>query len=218
MFYESVTKAADGTAGSPGDKHYKCYHGARKVLTITRAMKSSLNGLQTHLRTKFPIMHRLYEAMSRRQTPPTQEEIDLARGASVMDAAAAAEYLGKVEAVTANIVKLFEAQVRSSTVRQTLLSLEYLIACSRHTQGDWDQAKFESLLTEWIVATDQPFDSVEQVEFRNLLQYTHHGATLRIPRRDAVRTRIMKLGEDTIEGMRLMFAVGLHAFVHLKTH
>ncbi|KAJ6454737.1 hypothetical protein C8R47DRAFT_997083 [Mycena vitilis] len=189
MFYESVTKAADGTAGSPGDKHYKCYHGARKVLTITRAMKSSLNGLQTHLRTKFPIMHRLYEAMSRRQTPPTQEEIDLARGASVMDAAAAAEYLGK-----------------------------YLIACSRHTQGDWDQAKFESLLTEWIVATDQPFDSVEQVEFRNLLQYTHHGATLRIPRRDAVRTRIMKLGEDTIEGMRLMFAVGFHAFVHLKTH
>jgi hypothetical protein len=64
-------------------------------------------------------MHRLYEVMSSRQTPPTQEEIDLARGATVMDAAAAAEYLGKVEAVTANIVKLFEAQSRASTVRWT---------------------------------------------------------------------------------------------------
>ena len=62
-------------------------------------------------------MHRLYEAMSRRQTPPTQEEIDLARGATVMDAAAANAYLGKVESVTANIVKLFEAQSRASTVR-----------------------------------------------------------------------------------------------------
>ncbi|KAJ6559622.1 hypothetical protein B0H19DRAFT_905208, partial [Mycena capillaripes] len=115
-------------------------------------------GLQTHLRSKFPIMYRLYEAMSRRQSPPTQEEIDLASGATVMDAAAAAEYLGKVETATANIVKLFEAQSRAST-------------------GEWNQAKFESLLTEWIVATDQPFDTVEQPEFRRLLQYTHHGAT-----------------------------------------
>jgi hypothetical protein len=35
---------AEGTIGKPGDKHYKCYHGSRKVLTITRAMRSSLNG------------------------------------------------------------------------------------------------------------------------------------------------------------------------------
>ncbi|KAJ7491621.1 hypothetical protein B0H11DRAFT_2399054 [Mycena galericulata] len=131
LFYEAVDKGADGTSGSPGDKHFKCYHGNRKVLTITRAMKSSLNGLQTHLRTKFPIMNRLYDAISHRQTPPTQEEIDLARGATVMDAAAAAKYLGKVKAVTANIVKLFEAQSRAST-------------------GEWDQAKFEALLTDTL--------------------------------------------------------------------
>lgn len=74
-------------------------------------------------------------------------------------------------------------------------------------QGEWDQAKFEALLTEWIVATDQPFDSVEKPEFHNLLQYTHHGATLRIPKRDSIRTKIMKMGEDTVEGMRQMFSV-----------
>jgi hypothetical protein len=34
---------AEGMIGKPGDKHYKCYHGSRKVLTITRAMRSSLN-------------------------------------------------------------------------------------------------------------------------------------------------------------------------------
>ncbi|KAJ6607260.1 hypothetical protein B0H10DRAFT_1741317, partial [Mycena sp. CBHHK59/15] len=151
MFYESVDKGADGTAGSPGDKHFKCYHGNRNVLTITRAMKYSLNGLQSHLRSKFPIMYHLYEAMSRRSTPPTQEEIDLARGAAVMDATAASEYLGRVEVATANIVKLFEAQSQAST-------------------GEWDQAKFESLLMEWIVSTDQPFDTVEKPEFRRLLQ------------------------------------------------
>ncbi|KAJ6472249.1 hypothetical protein DFH09DRAFT_477188, partial [Mycena vulgaris] len=54
LFYEAVDKSADGKVGSPGNKHFKCYHGNRKVLTITRAMKSSLNGLQAHLRTKLP--------------------------------------------------------------------------------------------------------------------------------------------------------------------
>ena len=44
LFYERVDTAADGTAGKDGDKHYKYYLGGRKVLTITRAMKSSLNG------------------------------------------------------------------------------------------------------------------------------------------------------------------------------
>ena len=44
LFYEQVDTAADGTPGKDGDKHYKCHLGGRKVLTITRAMKSSLNG------------------------------------------------------------------------------------------------------------------------------------------------------------------------------
>ncbi|KAN0130680.1 hypothetical protein V8E53_011573 [Lactarius tabidus] len=45
LFYEVVCQNASGMVGDPGDKHYKCYHGNRKVLTITRAMKSSLNGM-----------------------------------------------------------------------------------------------------------------------------------------------------------------------------
>jgi hypothetical protein len=44
LFYEIVSKNAEGQSGKPGDKHYKCYHGNCKVLTITRAMRSSLNG------------------------------------------------------------------------------------------------------------------------------------------------------------------------------
>jgi hypothetical protein len=43
LFYEIIQKNAEGVLGKPGDKHYKCYHGSWKVLTITRAMRSSLN-------------------------------------------------------------------------------------------------------------------------------------------------------------------------------
>ena len=62
-------------------------------------------------------MYGLYEAMNHRKSPPIPEEIDLASGATVMDAAAAVAYIGKVEAATANIVKMFEAQSRAAMVR-----------------------------------------------------------------------------------------------------
>jgi hypothetical protein len=43
-FYEEIPLNATGLHGAAGDKHYKCFHGARKVLTITKAMQSNLNG------------------------------------------------------------------------------------------------------------------------------------------------------------------------------
>ncbi|KAJ7229292.1 hypothetical protein C8J57DRAFT_1252068 [Mycena rebaudengoi] len=63
LFNETVDKGTDQAAVSPGDRHFKCYDGNPKFLAINRAMKYSLDGLQTHLRTNFTIMHRLYEAM-----------------------------------------------------------------------------------------------------------------------------------------------------------
>lgn len=45
LFYEVVPVDAQGNKGNKGDQHYKCYHGNWKVLTITWAMRSSLNGL-----------------------------------------------------------------------------------------------------------------------------------------------------------------------------
>jgi hypothetical protein len=44
LFYEEISKNAHGIEGNPGDKHYQCFHGQRKILTITKAMRSSLNG------------------------------------------------------------------------------------------------------------------------------------------------------------------------------
>ena len=44
LFYELVPQNASGQPGDPGDKHYCCFHGNRKILTVTKAMKSNLNG------------------------------------------------------------------------------------------------------------------------------------------------------------------------------
>ena len=49
LFYELVSQNASGQTGEPGDKHYKCYHDNRKVLTVMKLMKSNLNGLISFL-------------------------------------------------------------------------------------------------------------------------------------------------------------------------
>lgn len=60
-------------------------------------------------------------------------------------------------------------------------------------KGPWDQ----DLLAKWIVASDQPlFNMVDEPDFPDLLNYTHHlSPDLKIPHRDAVKRRIMKMGE-----------------------
>jgi hypothetical protein len=47
LFYELVPQNGGGQIGDPGDKHYRCCHGNRKILTVTKLMKSNLNGLCT---------------------------------------------------------------------------------------------------------------------------------------------------------------------------
>ncbi|KAJ6549520.1 hypothetical protein DFH09DRAFT_1319997 [Mycena vulgaris] len=39
------------------------------------------------------------------------------------------------------------------------------------------------------------------------MEYTHHGSTLnfKVPGRTAIRSRILKMGEDTVEGTHKMF-------------
>jgi hypothetical protein len=44
LFYEVVLQNASGQPGGPGDKHYRCCHGNHKILTVTKLMKSNLNG------------------------------------------------------------------------------------------------------------------------------------------------------------------------------
>jgi len=75
-------------------------------------------------------------------------------------------------------------------------------------KGPWDQEKFKELLAKWIVATDQPFHTIEEPEFHEMMGCTHHPSPeLKIPHWNAVKRRIMKMGEDTIEATKESFAV-----------
>ncbi|KAF8222045.1 hypothetical protein L208DRAFT_1324604, partial [Tricholoma matsutake] len=187
-FYKSVGQNANGEVGNPGNKHYKCLHGSMKVLTITKKMKYSLNG--DNLKAVSAPMYHLYLAM-KEQSPDqiTMEEIAVASGNKVLDPGVVSEFLCKVESSNVTIQSAFKKQVKSAA-------------------GPWNQEKFEDMLAKWIVATDQPLSTVDEPEFCDLLMYTHHPSpNLHIPHQDAIKWRIMKMGEDMIEATKEMFKV-----------
>ncbi|KAJ7495644.1 hypothetical protein B0H11DRAFT_1910397 [Mycena galericulata] len=117
LFFDVVAKNSEGSTGKPGDKHYKCRHGNGRILTVTRAMRYNVGGLTTHLKKEFPVMYRLYWALyTRKDEPPTQHEIQLARGDVPIDSEAAKAYLGKLESATASIIKSLENQAKKARV------------------------------------------------------------------------------------------------------
>jgi hypothetical protein len=57
-----------------------------------------------------------------------------------------------------------------------------------------------------MVTCDQPFDEVEKPEFIAAMSYSRN-SKFSLPKRDGVRRRVMKLGDETVEQLKNMFAV-----------
>ncbi|KAJ3517257.1 hypothetical protein NLJ89_g623 [Agrocybe chaxingu] len=207
LFYEKVTTDADGTT-SDGTKYFKCYHGTRKTVKITKGMKGSLNNLVGHLQRSFPAHHRLYEVLAKRGSPPTKEEIEIASGKKRMDDALVKKYLNELETISKNIREMFEQQLARN-------------------QEPWDQAHFEALVAKWVAACDQPFSAVEDEEFCEMLQYVHHQShgKLKIPSQKGVRERILEMETEMVDGFQAMFkentsnfAISLDAWTSSNGH
>ncbi|KAJ6604922.1 hypothetical protein B0H10DRAFT_1957410 [Mycena sp. CBHHK59/15] len=130
LFYETVLKNALGSSGTPGDKHYKCFHGNRQIITISKAARSNLGKLIRHLKNNFPVMYRLYCALHTQTHTPTEEQVSFAQGTVPLDGAGAKEYLGKVEMATSNIIKGLEQQARKAQVFFNQILVSYSSQCS----------------------------------------------------------------------------------------
>lgn len=158
-----------------------------------------VNNLRVHVKS----MYILYCTLKDHEAPPTPEEIAIASGKKQLDGRTESEYLKKLEKASENIKKAFEDQQARAAVSDINFNI-YISLISR--QGPWT-------LTEWIVACDQPFDEVENPEFVTMMNITHHtGGPLKIPGRNAIKRRVMKMGEDTIDGVRDMLSVQYNFF------
>ncbi|KAJ3508846.1 hypothetical protein NMY22_g16486 [Coprinellus aureogranulatus] len=184
LFFEEVETDSSGQK-TEGTRYYKCYHGQRRTLSITKKMKSNTKHMVEHLRTSFKTMHQLFVDLQDRKAPPTAAEVALASATEDRDDPAVIEVLRRLKNRDQTINAAFQAQ----------------------TETAWDQTKFEKLLVEWVAACDQPLDEVDKPEFRELLQYVHSPArkALKIPGRTTVRRRLMEMGADAVKETTDMF-------------
>ena len=154
-------------------------------------------------------MFQLYTILKDHDEPPTPKEIDMASAKQEVDG----EYLQKLEKSSENIKKAFLSQQACAIVSE----ISFGSICLRLIilwQGPWDQEIFEQLVMEWVIACDQPFEEVQRPEFIAMMNYTHHsGTSLKIPKRDGIKRRLMKMGDDTIESVRKMFLVWTHIYL-----
>ena len=142
-------------------------------------------------------MFSLYSAIN--SCLATQEEIDLASGQTIFDPSKHSNYIKSIQVSQLDICHALQNQANVAAV-----SWQHIRYCSIQPfiflyQGPWNQVKFENMLAEWIFLTNQPFNLVDNTAFCELVTYVHHPAPkLKIPHCDAMKRRIMKLGEDTI--------------------
>ena len=159
-----------------------------------------------HIKHGFPAMYQLYILLKDRDKPPMPDEIAIASGCQVLDPVKAAAYLKQLEMASTTIVDLLHCQAEETKAHDSDAStFSYADA---FIQGKaFNQQQFDQYLHEWIVVADQPFDVTENPEFHCLLEYTHLHPGLYIPSASTIKRHIMKMGEDTIQGINDMIAV-----------
>jgi hypothetical protein len=124
-----------------------------------------LIGLIGHLKTHFPTMYRLFLVLKDCDKPPTNDEIAIASGKKMLDPTKAAEYVVKLEKVSATLVDAFAKQNKQAVVHSLLFVLLMHCLMDLFQEANWDQDTFEWLLAEWMVECDQPFTEVDQPSF-----------------------------------------------------
>lgn len=146
-------------------------------------------------------MHKLYLTLQGCPEPPTEDEIAIASRKKILDPNAADAYLQKLQHAQTGIAELFNQQRLRSAVHRTFHSKLYAsidLATDRKRFGIKGNSRSYSP-SGWLRRISH---------LMSLLEYTHtRGQPLHIPHRHALRKHIMKMGEDSVEGIKKMIAV-----------
>jgi hypothetical protein len=70
----------------------------------------------------FPAHWRLYQVLKARDTPPTQDEVNIARGACTMDVEMVKQYADKLEQISYNVHNMLENQALANQVCYSSIS------------------------------------------------------------------------------------------------
>lgn len=184
----------------PGDWLYQCLHGlSQKPQWITPVMWGSINGLKSHLKHEAPLMYNLFEVLERKWEAglkPEAEELLIASGKCPVNCL---QYDLQQQ--------LHQVAESSHLVWCTLFLLPYQFFTQELLQEPFkfDQSNFNHTVTKLIVACDQPFDTTEKFEFKEMMHAMNPRVSL--PSAEAVKWCVMGMADDTVSELRTMIAV-----------
>lgn len=187
-------------------------------------MHGSCSGLIRHLEvtdSNIYALYRRFDTMQKHGAIPTSEELKVANGQIPF------ETLGYTLDQDGNICsggeRSFSASTSTVNVRISgFFSLFYPLNNHNPTnffssrQEPFDNEKWTRYLCEWIAACDQPFDTVEQPEFKRMVDYINHpNPPLHIPSATTVKNRVMDMGDETVNEIKSLINVSLVAVLLL---
>ena len=195
-----------------GDKLYRSAHDSTgKVLRITKSMHGSAIGLIRHLQRINKEMHRLYlhlDTLQKQGQKPSPEEIKVAGGTLPFNV------LGynldsKGSIIPNEIVSGPMGPIKADVSHSLFVLSDSQRLTSLTQQEPFSQETWTRLVSEWVAACDQPFDAVEQPEFKRLIEYTTRcNTTIKIPSSSTVKDSIMTMGDETVEDLKTLITVG----------
>jgi hypothetical protein len=205
-------------------KYWKCQHGNRKIMKITKGAKDNtssvflsswasrdlfnkLHRASATCAETFQTAYRLFQVLYKCDGPPTPDELELARGSKLMTDDIAVEYAKQADQLRKNIKEMFAKQAATAEVNIHYSILRGCIA-NFSCQEPWDQQHFEDLVAKWVAVCDQPFTAVNAPECREMLQYAHR-KLLHIPHDQSVKVRIQTMLTDLEDALKQIFAVWL---------
>ena len=190
----------DGKPGKASDRHYKCYHGNRKTLTISKAMNYSFNGMYLIIFKAWLVIFTQCLSWCSNSIWSWNFVVDSNPWLQMRSSTHLVKsHLSPIHWQTGGAHCYYQGGICeiecSSNGRLLVLPITN------------DQSKFEWLFIKWVVTCDQPFDEVQKPEFISMMEYGQYPKTLFLPKRDGVCQRVIKLGEETIQETKDIFAV-----------
>lgn len=176
LFFEQVDSDPAYTGPAlPSNRHFKCWHGACKVLTVLASMKYNVQGtfpqypvcmILNHcsalirlLKSDIPQMYHLYELLNDWGMPPSVNELAMAKGKAVFDITAMDAHLVQLERESNTLLKAFTKQAlkRNVCIFLTIIWSIFEMVSGRlqtnHLKHSWQTGwlLLISLSTQWRV-------------------------------------------------------------------
>ena len=155
-----------------------------------------------HLTKHFQGIYMLYLIQKDQRNPPTDDQEAIVAAKQILDPSKASISNKFNDVQWASLKPSRNSRTQWSVLHscsQVCITLKSMFAGAQ-----LGPRRISKTFSQWVVVCNQPFNKAEKPKFWSLLKYIHLPPLLNIQHWKAVRTCIMKMGEDKVDTIKKM--------------